>query len=152
MMDALDAIMAVMESAFDPAYGEAWNRKQTSDSLCLPNTHFLLIDRDGEEPDTPEEAVGFALSRIAADEEELLLIAIKPDARRRGLGSALMNKYLKKAAHRGATRIFLEMREGNPAAHLYLAAGLQPVGRRPDYYRSGNSGPFDAITYRLILD
>lgn len=152
MMDALDAIMAVMESAFDPAYGEAWNRRQTGDSLSMPSTHFLLVDIHGQEPETPEDAVGFALSRLAADEEELLLIAVRPDARRRGVGSALLNCYLEKAKQRGATRIFLEMREGNPAEHLYQAFGLLPVGRRPDYYRSGNSGPFDAITYRKILD
>jgi ribosomal-protein-alanine N-acetyltransferase len=152
MMDALDAIMEVMESAFDPAFGEAWNRKQVSDSLIMPNTHFMLVDIHGEEPGSPEDAVGFALSRMAADEEELLLIAVKPDARRRGVGSALINSYLKKAKQRGATRIFLEMREGNPAEHLYHAFGLLPVGRRPDYYRSGISGPFDAITYRKILD
>ncbi len=151
-MDALDAIMAVMESAFDPAYGEAWNRKQTSDSLCLSNTHYLLVNIDGEEPQAPDEAVGFALSRLAADEEELLLIAVKPDVRGRGVGSALMKKFLDCAKQRGARQIFLEMREGNPAEHLYKAFGLRPVGRRADYYRSGNSGPFDAITYRKVMD
>jgi ribosomal-protein-alanine N-acetyltransferase len=152
MMDALDAIMQVMESAFDPAFGEAWNRKQAGDSLSLPHTHFLLVDINGKEPATPEDTVGFALSRIAADEEELLLIAVMPHARGRGVGTALMNNYLEKAKQRGASRIFLEMREGNPAEHLYLACGLQPVGRRSNYYRSGNSGPFDAITYRKLLD
>ena len=45
--DPLDAIMAVMESAFDPAYGEAWNRRQVSDALLLGTCRHMLIDPDG---------------------------------------------------------------------------------------------------------
>ena len=43
----IDRIMAVMEAAFDPAYGEAWNRRQVTDALAMPNTHALAVDADG---------------------------------------------------------------------------------------------------------
>lgn len=150
MMDALDAIMSVMEAAFDPVYGEAWNRRQVGDALSFPNTHFLLADRNGLEPDRPEDAAGFTMSRQAADEEELLLIAVMPDARGKGVGHALMRHFLAQAKARGSNRLFLEMREGNPAENLYLKHGFCPVGRRRDYYCSGTSGPIDAITYSRI--
>ena len=39
-----------MEAAFDPAYGEAWTRRQVGDALVLPNTHYLLCGPDGAEP------------------------------------------------------------------------------------------------------
>lgn len=147
MMDALDGIMAVMEAAFDPMYGEAWNRRQVGDALVMPNTRFVLVDADGRTPVNPSTAAGFTLSRQTLDEEELLLIAVAPWARRRGVGHALMRQFLALSASSGVSRQFLEMRAGNPAEALYLAHGFAPVGRRPNYYRSGNLGPFDAITY-----
>ncbi len=151
MMDAVDAIMAVMEAAFDPAYGEAWNRRQVDDALRFPSTHFLLADTRGLEPDNPRDAVGFAMSRQAADEEELLLIAVSPAARGKGVGHALMRQFIASARARGSTRLFLEMRDGNPAEALYLKHGFAPVGRRKDYYRSGTVGPLDAITYSCLF-
>ncbi|MXO71343.1 GNAT family N-acetyltransferase [Altererythrobacter buctensis] len=139
--------MAVMEAAFDPKYGEAWNRRQVGDALVTPNTRFVLLDVAGGSPDDAADAAGFTLSRQTLDEEELLLIAVAPWARRRGVGHALMRQFLAISDGNGVTRQFLEMRAGNPAEALYLAHGFAPVGRRPNYYRSGNLGPFDAITY-----
>jgi ribosomal-protein-alanine N-acetyltransferase len=146
-MDALDGIMAVMEAAFDPVYGEAWNRRQVGDALIMPHTDYVLLDSEGRQPERAEDAAGFTLSRQVVDEEELLLIAVAPFARGRGLGHALMHQFLAMSAAKGVTRQFLEMRDGNPAEVLYLAHGFHPVGRRANYYRSGNLGPFDAITY-----
>ena len=147
MMDALDGIMAVMEAAFDPVYGEAWTRRQVGDALTMPQTHFVLLAADGQSPQDAADAAGFALSRHILDEEELLLIAVAPWARQRGVGHALMRQFLAQSSARGVTRQFLEMRAGNPAEALYLAHGFMPVGRRPNYYRSGKAGPLDAITY-----
>lgn len=151
-MDALDAIMAVMAQAFDPAYGEAWNRRQVGDALLGAHTHFVLLDSSGLVPDRPEDAAGFTLSRQVGYEEELLLIAVAPPHRGRGLGWALMARFIAEAEARGSTRLFLEMRAGNPAESLYLRHGFVPVGRRPNYYRAGTTGPFDAITYLRATD
>ncbi len=145
--DDLDRIMVVMQAAFDPAFGEAWNRRQVSDALVLPNTHYILAGADGDEPAQGAAAVGFALSRGALDEEELLLIAVDPGHRGRGVGARLLQRYIEAARARGMIRLFLEMREGNPADSLYRRAGFEPVGRRRNYYRSAAKGPLDAITY-----
>jgi [ribosomal protein S18]-alanine N-acetyltransferase len=147
MIDDLDRIMAVMEAAFDPAFGEAWGRRQVSDSLILPNTHYLLAAADGRPPRDDEPAAGFALSRGAADEEELLLIAVAPGHRGRGIGSALIERFVAAAHARGARRLFLEMREGNRAERLYRRYGFESVGRRRHYYRGGSGSPLDAITF-----
>ena len=48
--DPVDAIVAVMEQGFDPAFGEAWNRRQVSDALIMSNTHYLLADETGGAP------------------------------------------------------------------------------------------------------
>jgi len=152
----LDRIMAVMEAAFDPAYGEAWNRRQVADALGLPSTHALVVDAAGElipdGPATSAAPAGFVLTRHVLDEEELLLIAVAPGARRRGVGAALIDHLFQIARTRGTARIFLEMRRGNPAIHLYRKFGFEPIGERRNYYRMANGERIDAITFARSID
>ncbi|MEM7689958.1 MAG: GNAT family N-acetyltransferase [Pseudomonadota bacterium] len=140
--------MRVMEASFDPAYGEAWNRRQVSDALTLPSTHALVVDAQGALIETGDGApAGFVLSRHAADEEELLLIAVAPEARMRGLGQILIDHLFEAAAARGVKKVFLEMRRGNPALQLYQKVGFEPVGERPNYYKASDGTRIDAITF-----
>jgi ribosomal-protein-alanine N-acetyltransferase len=141
-----------MAAAFDPAYGEAWTRRQIEDALLLGSCDYALIAADGTEPvgDTP--AAGFFLSRHAADECELLLLAVAPQHRRCGLGDALMRRFTDLAARRGAARLLLEMRAGNPAEGLYSRHGFAHVGTRPGYYRGGEGNRIDARTYARELE
>lgn len=145
--------MRVMEEAFDPAYGEAWNRRQVSDALILPSTHALLVDALGDAitGQTARVPAGFVLSRHAADEEELLLIAVSPAFRARGLGRVLIDRLFAAAAQRGVARVFLEMRRGNPAVHLYHKVGFEPIGERPNYYKTASGERIDAITFARSL-
>lgn len=150
----VDDIMDVMHAAFDPAFGEAWNRRQVSDALAMPSTHALIIDDKGSVSTAggcPARAAGFSLTRAAADEEELLLIAVRPEHRGQGLGSALISKLFEAAHARGTRRLFLEMRCDNPAVHLYRTAGFEPVGRRLAYYQQADGSRADAITFARSL-
>jgi len=149
--DDLDRIMAVMEAAFDPLYGEAWTRRQVSDALLTSHCHYALLGCDSAPPRDNADAAGFTMSRHLFEDEELLLIAVHPAARRQGIGSALIENLCRSARERGATRLFLEMREGNPAEELYRCCGFLPVGRRKDYYRDGQGGRIDAITFAKII-
>ena len=133
------------------AFGEAWTRRQVSDSLIMPNTHYLLAGTDGRAPREGQPAAGFAMSRGAADEEELLLIAVHPAHRGRGVGGTLLERFLAAARARGSARLFLEMREGNRAEALYRRYGFESVGRRRHYYRRGSGSPLDAITFAREL-
>lgn len=150
MSDPVDAIMAVMERAFDPAWGEAWNRRQVSDALVLPSCGFAVIDDAGIIGGSGTPA-GFYLTRTAYDEEELLLIAVIPDQRGRQLGGSLLDHCIAAAKARGAARLFLEMRSGNAAERLYSARGFTPIGRRRDYYRSAGGTRIDAVTFALDI-
>lgn len=147
---ALDAAMAVMDTAFEPHWGEAWTRAQLRDSLAMPSTFLLLADRNAE-PVTDGSAAGFALSRQALDEEELLLLAVRPEERGRGLGAALVERYFAAATRRGVRRVFLEMRANNPAHSLYRRCGFEPIGVRPRYYRAADGQAIDAITFAREL-
>ena len=150
--DSIDQIMMVMAAAFDPQWGEAWNRRQVSDSLLMPNTFALLVDPGGQ-PVTPlgEPAAGFVLSRNAPGEEELLLIAVAPEYRGRGIGRKLIDRLASEARARGARHIFLEMRCNNPAEKLYRAAGFEAIGNRRDYYLLADGNRLDAITFGLSI-
>ena len=151
----IDRIMAVMEAAFEPEYGEAWNRRQVSDALAFANTHALVVDAAGELIGHGEAAAaepgGFVLTRHVLDEEELLLIAVAPQARLRGVGTALIEQLFAAACTRGTARIFLEMRRGNPALHLYRKFGFEPIGVRRNYYRMANGERVDAITFACSI-
>ena len=146
MSEDLDQIMAVMDAAFEPTWGEAWNRRQVSDSLAFPHTHYRLVSEGASQP-----AAGFTLVRAAPGEEELLLIAVTPKSRGRGLGRQLLEQVLEDARGRGAERVFLEMRFNNPAVELYQKAGFVPIGRRKDHYRLPDGSRIDAITFACEL-
>jgi len=130
--DNIDRAMAIMETAFDPQWGEAWNRRQLEASLAVPGTHLLLANEAGGVAENHEEAVGFTLSRSVAGEEELLLIAVAPEYRNRGIGSSILSLFLKQATSRGID-------------------GFVPIGRRKDYYKTAVGSRLDAITFSLTI-
>ena len=81
------------------------------------------------------DADGFILIRTVLDEAEILTLAVRPTARRKGLGQRLVAAACRLAASVGAERMHLEVAEDNAAAGaLYAKAGFVEVGRRPDYY------------------
>ena len=146
-MNLLDAIMDIMAEAFDPHWGEAWSRPQIQGSLRLPNTHVIILDAKGAAWAEDSEPAGFLLSRSVSDEEELLLVAVKPAFRGIGLGAALIEIFVDNAQIRGADKLFLEMRENNPAINLYRKQGFEPIGRRRAYYTLDDGSTLDAITF-----
>jgi [ribosomal protein S18]-alanine N-acetyltransferase len=141
----LEAMMAVMHTAFEPQYGEAWSAPQLASTLALPGSwsRLALIGA---------QAVGFSLCRAAGPEVELLLIAVSPDLRRKGVGARLLLRAQEDALARGASEVFLEVREDNlPARQLYETARFVQVGRRPDYYSCKDGSRRAAITMRFSL-
>lgn len=151
-LEDIDRIMAVMTAAFDPQYGEAWTRRQVEDAMILGNCHYGLIGARGLDSVPGDNAVGFWLSRHGFEEEELLLLAVDPGFRRMGLGRLLLTDLARSATARGARRLLLEMRRDNPAEALYCAFGFQPIGRRPNYYRTASGDRIDALTFARALE
>jgi len=99
-----------------------------------------------------EDPDGFILMRAVADEAEILTLAVRPSARRRGVGAGLVREAGRLSAERGATRLFLEVAADNAAAlSLYRAAGFVEAGRRPGYYAGADGGRRDALILALNL-
>lgn len=143
-MEALDAVMEIMTTAFDPGYGEAWTEGQLLSMLTLPGVWLSLAHIDGQ-------PAGFALNRIIADEAELLLLAVAPRSCRRGVGMALLRRSCEIARRDNGTRLHLEVRYNNPAIELYKKAGFHVIGRRPCYYRGFDGQTHDALTLSCSL-
>ena len=99
-------------------------------SLVSRNTRIWVAEEDGK-------AAGIVAVRTAADEAEILNLAVAPAWRRRGLGRALMGSAIAESARMGAARVFLEVRESNAAARAFYASlGFLPSGRRTAYYHN----------------
>lgn len=91
---------------------------------------------------------GFILSRRAADEAEILSVAVAGARRGRGIGRGLLTLHLRRLAGLGIASVFLEVDENNaPAIKLYRRAGFHDVGRRPNYY----PGPDGKAAAALVL-
>ena len=142
--NALADAMDVMAEAFDPAYGEAWTLPQLSGVMMMPGTWLTIARVDAA-------AMGFALVRSVLDECELLLLAVHPAWRGRGIGRELLIDSLKTARRRGIKSMNLEVRSSNTAIKLYEKAGFEYVHRRPGYYRGADGQLHDALSFRIEM-
>lgn len=140
----IDTVERLMDAAFDPRWGEAWTRGQCLGVLAMPGVRLTLAYAE-------DRPAGFAMVRQVMDEVELLLIAVAPAQRRRGVGEGLLRAVIDDARGVSAHRIHLEVRAGNDAAGLYRAAGFARVGERRGYYRGRAGQLHDAHTYSLSL-
>jgi len=113
------------------SFHRGWGESEFEHMLTERNTlvHRLRVGR---------KTIGFAASRMGADEAEILSIAIDAPYRGKGLSRTLLLTHLGHLAGRGVRTIFLEVEENNqPARRLYERAGFNVVGRRDRYYRQG---------------
>ncbi len=130
------AVMAAIHAAAFPA-PDAWRADVFSQQLALPGT-FGLLHPSG----------GMILARLAADEAEVLTLAVAPEVRGTGIAAALLQQAAAICGAMGASALFLEVSVGNAAARAaYDRAGFQPVGRRRAYYADLS----DALVLRLGL-
>lgn len=128
------------------AFAERWSGQSIKGLLETPGT-FAVGAGAALRPD------GFVMARVAADEAEILTLAVAEGARRRGLGAALVEAAARHAFDTDARTMFLEVGTSNAAARaLYAKLGFLEVGQRRGYYRNGPDGkPEDALTLRAPL-
>ena len=85
--------------------------------------------------DAGRRIAGFALVRIAADEAELLTIAVERKWQGKGVGGALLRAAFQDLLLSPARRMFLEVEEGNKSAiRLYQREGFSTISTRKGYY------------------
>jgi ribosomal-protein-alanine N-acetyltransferase len=124
-----------------------WSEELLRREIGHPWSRFLLAVETG--PDGAERILGFAVFWLVHDEVHVLNVATALEARRRGVGRALMERAAEEGRSRGARLATLEVRRSNlPAIALYRALGYREVGVRPNYYADEGE---DAIVMDLAL-
>jgi ribosomal-protein-alanine N-acetyltransferase len=98
--------------------------------------------------------LAYGVLMLAPGEAQLLNLSVAPDARRTGLGRALLRRFVDDARRLGADQLFLEVRPSNLAAiALYEAEGFERIARRDAYYPPARDGAprEDALVMRRAL-
>jgi ribosomal-protein-alanine N-acetyltransferase len=101
----------------------------------LGHSWSTLLAATDQDAAGEERVLGFIVYWLVHDEIHVLNLATALEARRRGVGRALMNAAADDGRHRGATIATLEVRRSNVSAiELYRSLGYRQVGVRPNYY------------------
>ena len=127
------------------SFRRGWGAGEFDTMLSERNTlvHRLTLGR---------KVIGFAVSRMAADEAEILSIAVDERHRGRGFSRNLLMTHLGHLAGHGVRKIFLEVEENNvPACRLYERMGFTVVGHRERYYRQAGGEQLNALLMRRDL-
>lgn len=115
------------------SFHRGWSEHEFEQLLAERNvlTHGLRVGRIRS---------GFIMSRLAADEAEILSVVVASNQRGRGLSRDLLRTHLSQLAALGIRKVFLEVEENNvPARRLYARAGFRDVGFREGYYQGAGS-------------
>jgi ribosomal-protein-alanine N-acetyltransferase len=122
----IDAVVAIEETSFT----NPWTREMYRAELDNRGVSFcyLAVDDSGK-------ALGFCSFWRVLDELHINNLAVRPEARRRGVATALLAHVLAEGGRLGAKRATLEVRRSNdPARRLYERFGFAVAGVRPAYY------------------
>jgi ribosomal-protein-alanine N-acetyltransferase len=136
---------AALAEIHGASFHRGWGEGEFERMLTERNTlvHRLRMGR---------KIIGFSVSRMAADEAEILSIAVAETHRGRGLSNSLLLTHLGHLAGRGVRTVFLEVEENNPPARrLYERTGFAIVGRRERYYQQSGGEPLNALLMRRDL-
>jgi len=152
-VDDLDAIMELETSTF---VSDAWSRGTMRDELASVHGYYLVAEAaagpaeiDAGESRHPLLGYAGLLAPAGSGQADIQTIAVAPDARRHGLGRALVVALLDEARARQAGEVFLEVRADNPHARaLYESLGFEQIAVRPRYYQPDG---VDAHIMRLGL-
>lgn len=120
----IDRIVSIEERSFSVP----WSRRLFWAETQNDNSIYIVGVLDGV-------VVAYAGAWLSFGDAEVMNVAVDPDVRGRGIGTALFGRLIEEVKTRGATAITLEVRPSNEAAiRLYEKFGLRSVGRRPHYY------------------
>jgi ribosomal-protein-alanine N-acetyltransferase len=133
------AVLAILEESPGAA---TWSRESLL-QLASVESAAWVADRHGS-------VAGFLIGRIAADEFEILNMAVSRAHRRSGIGSKLLESALEFSRLAGSARAYLEVRASNGSSTaLYARHGFTECGRRAQYYRDPVE---DAVLFSRRLD
>ena len=127
--NAAEADLGALEELEKACFSLPWTREQLRSELPDERHEFLTAVSEGG------EVLGYIGIMTVLDEGYISNVAVAPEARRRGIGRALVREMLRRAGERRLSFVTLEVRAHNKSAiALYSKEGFRPVGLRRDYY------------------
>lgn len=113
------------------------------------NRDLMLVARASQATIESSPIAGYIVARETAGELHINNFAVRPEFRRRGIGSTLLNRVIQEARQRRANAAFLEVRSSNHAAQaLYEKSGFRAIAKRANYYSEPRE---DAVVMSLDL-
>lgn len=107
---------------------DPWSENSIRGELDNPLSLWLVAVQDAQ-------LLGYVGSQAVLDAADVMNIAVLPEARGRGVGSALLRELERRLRQNEVCSLSLEVRPSNAAAlSLYAREGFQEAGRRPKYY------------------
>jgi len=128
----IPAIAAIERRSFS----DPWSERSFRDVLAHSRMYFACIRDGGADSRAAAPVLGYVVAWFASSQGEIANLAVDPDARGKGVGSALLDAALEQAKRQRTEEVFLEVRSSNlTARQLYESRGFSEVGRRRRYYR-----------------
>lgn len=122
------AIASISRQHIEYGLNWRWTPARVKRHIRDPECMVLVASREGV-------IAGFAIMRFNDLTAHLLLLAVQPEARRGGIGSAMMRWLEKSCETAGIQHIRLEVRADNRAAKsFYIHLGYRQLGRVAAYY------------------
>ncbi|MBN9672777.1 ribosomal protein S18-alanine N-acetyltransferase [Roseibium aggregatum] len=149
--EALDEDLPKIADIHAASFAHAWNVGELARMKAQQGTLFLVARRSS--PYGSRTPLGFLILRIAADEAEVITIAVAPRQRGRGIGKKLMEAGLFRLYGERCSHLFLEVDATNETALLlYRDLGFREVGQRKGYYgKPDGGGDGTALVMRIDL-
>lgn len=143
IIDANEALIPGIERLERLCFSVPWTAEQIHSQL--PDGEHLMLAALNDSG----EVLGYIGAMRAADEGYISNVAVAPEARRQGIGDALIDRLVRKSAERQLAFLTLEVRESNaPARALYRKHGFSDAGVRKNYYEKPRE---NAILMTLFL-
>jgi [ribosomal protein S18]-alanine N-acetyltransferase len=125
-IEQIDAVLTIEQASFT----NPWTREMYLAELQNPGVSFCYLAYDAD-----DRPIGFCSFWHVLDELHINNLAVLPEHRRAGVGTALLTFALNEGARLGAARATLEVRRSNdPARYLYERFGFTVAGVRRGYY------------------
>jgi ribosomal-protein-alanine N-acetyltransferase len=147
---ALETDVETLSEIHGRCFGRAWSPDELAALVAEGNVTCLVLRRIGFIG--RRRALGFVIVRSAADEAEVLTIAVEPACRKRGYGRLLLEEAMRRLYRDRIAHLYLEVDAGNRAAlALYRRLGFDRIGERPGYYQGAGGVRSTALVMRAHL-
>ena len=136
----VDAVAEIEENTFArPWSRESFRQELTRNAVA----RYLVAEENGE-------ILGYTGAWVILDESHITNIAVRENARGRGLGKRLTSELLQVLSNLGACYATLEVRVSNERAqNLYKSLGFVTVGKRKRYYEDNNEDAYLMVCEHL---